>query len=107
MKTIALPKLSTPGKLDLARAALTNNLPALSKLIAAIPGDPAARNTTKYFATRFLTWFENQDRPALFSIFAAAGNKKLPFYAFSSLPGFDCPGAVSYTHLTLPTNRIV
>ena len=24
---------------------------------------------------------------------AAAGNMKLPFYAFSSLPGFDCPGA--------------
>ena len=28
-----------------------------------------------------------------FSVFAAAGNQKLPFYAFSSLPGFDCPGA--------------
>ena len=93
MKTIALPKLSTPGKLELARAALTNNLPALSKLIAAIPGSPNKVNTTKYFATRFLAWFEDQDRPALFSIFAAAGNKKLPFYAFSSLPGFDCPGA--------------
>ena len=93
MKTLALPKLSTPGKLALARAALTNDLPALSKLIAAIPGDPTARNTTKYFAARFLAWFENQSRPALFSIFAAAGNKKLPFYAFSSLPGFDCPGA--------------
>ena len=88
MKTLLLPKLSTPGKIDLARAALTNNLPALSKLIAAIPGNPAERNTTKYFATRFLAWFENQNRPALFSIFAAAGNKKLPFYAFSSLPGF-------------------
>ena len=93
MKITALPKLSTPGKLELARAALANDLPALSKLIAAIPGCPKARNTTKYFATRFLNWFKNQDRPALFSIFAAAGNKKLPFYAFSSLPGFDCPGA--------------
>ena len=47
------PKLSTPGKIDLARAALANDLPALSKLIAAIPGDPSARGTTKYYATRF------------------------------------------------------
>jgi len=54
MKTLALPKLSTPGKLELARAALTNNLPALSKLIAVIPGSPDKVNTTKYFATRFL-----------------------------------------------------
>jgi len=93
MKTIETPKLSTPGKIDLARAALANDLPLLSKLVAAIPGDPSARGTTKYFATRFLSWFENQSGPTPFSVFAAAGNMKLPFYAFSSLPGFDCPGA--------------
>ena len=46
MKTLALPKLSTPGKLELARAALTNDLPALSKLVAAIPGSPDKVNTT-------------------------------------------------------------
>lgn len=93
MKTIEAPKLSTPGKIDLARAALANDLPALSKLVAAIPGDPAKVNTTKYFATRFLSWFADKRGPLPFSVFAAAGNQKLPFYAFSSLPGFDCPGA--------------
>lgn len=93
MKTISIPKLSTPGKIDLARAALANDLPLLSKLVAAIPGDASARGTTKYYATRFLSWFEDQSGPLYFSVFAAAGNMKLPFYAFSSLPGFDCPGA--------------
>jgi len=93
MKTISIPKLSTPGKIDLARAALANDIVLLSKLVAAIPGDPNATNTTKYFATGFLTWFVDQSGPTPFSVFAAAGNMKLPFYAFSSLPGFDCPGA--------------
>ena len=93
MKTVSLPKLSTPGKIDLARAALANDLPLMAKLVTAIPGDPNAANTTKYFATRFLSWFKDQSGPNPFSVFAAAGNMKLPFYAFSSLPGFDCPGA--------------
>jgi len=93
MKTVLIPKLSTPGKIDLARAAVANDLPALSKLVAAIPGDASARGTTKYYATRFLTWFEDKSGPLYFSVFAKSGNMKLPFYAFSSLPGFDCPGA--------------
>jgi len=93
MKTIDEPKLSTPGKIDLARLALANDLPGLSKLVAAIPGDPAKVNTTKYFATRFLEWFLDRSGPVPFSVFMAQGNSKLPFYAFSSLPGFDCPGA--------------
>ena len=93
MKTVLIPKLTTPGKIDIARAALANDLPLLSKLIDSIPGDPNASNTTKYFATRFLAWFKDQSGPLPFSVFAAAGNMKLPFYAFSSLPGFDCPGA--------------
>lgn len=88
-----IPKLSTPGKIEIARAALANDLPALSKLVAAIPGDPAKAGTTKYYATRFLSWFEDQNGPLHFSVFAPGGNMKLPFYAFSSLPGFDCPGA--------------
>lgn len=93
MKTINLPKLSTPGKVDLASAALANDIVTLSKLIAAIPGNEDDAGTTKYFAIRFLRWFENQNDSLPFAIFAAQGNVKLPFYAFSSLPGFDCPGA--------------
>jgi len=93
MKAIESPKLSTPGKIDLARLALANDLPGLSKAIDLIPGDPSKVNTTKYFATRFLEWFLDRSGPVPFSVFMAQGNSKLPFYAFSSLPGFDCPGA--------------
>jgi len=93
MKTIEAPKLSTPGKIDLARLALAGDLPGLSKAIDLIPGDPSKVNTTKYFATRFLEWFLDRSGPVPFSVFMAQGNSKLPFYAFSSLPGFDCPGA--------------
>ena len=69
MKTVSIPKLSTPGKIDLARAALANDLPLMAQLIAAIPGDPSARGTTKYYATRFLAWFEDQSGPLYFSVF--------------------------------------
>lgn len=93
MKTIVPPKLSTSAKIDLARAALASDIVTLSKLIALIPGNEDEAGTTKYFATRFLHWFENQRDSLPFAIFSAQGNKKLPFYAFSSLPGFDCPGA--------------
>ena len=62
-------------------------------------------NTTKYFATRFLSWFEDKRGPLPFSVFAAAGNQKLPFYAFSSLPGFDCPGAALVFTGTMNTRR--
>ena len=93
MKTISPTKLSTPAKVDLASAALANDIVTLSKLIAAIPGNEDDAGTTKYFAIRFLRWFENRNDSLPFAIFAAQGNVKLPFFAFSSLPGFDCPGA--------------
>ena len=73
-------KLSTPGKIDLARAALANDLPGLSKLVAAIPGDPAKSGTTKFYAVRFLEWFTDQSGPARFSVFMETGNSKLPFF---------------------------
>ena len=46
MKTIDSPKLSTPAKVDLASAALANDIVTLSKLIAAIPGKEEERGTT-------------------------------------------------------------
>ena len=101
-------KLSTPGKIELAQAALANDLVLLSKLVARIPGKAAQPGSTKYWATRFLQWFEDRNGPAPFSIFSEKGNKKLPFYAFSSLPGFDCPGAgeclYSFGNARLPEN---
>ena len=86
-------KLSTPGKIELAQAALANDLVLLSKLVARIPGNATQPGSSKYWAARFLQWFEERNGPEPFSIFSEKGNKKLPFYAFSSLPGFDCPGA--------------
>ena len=101
-------KLSTPGKIELAQAALANDLVLLSKLVARIPGKAAQPGSTKYWATRFLQWFEDRNGPAPFSIFSEKGNKKLPFYAFSSLQGFDCPGAgeclYSFGNARLPEN---
>ena len=39
MKQKQLAKLSTPGKIELAQAALANDLVLLSKLVARIPGN--------------------------------------------------------------------
>ena len=49
-------------------------------------------NYTSGFAKLYLFIAENQTIPP-FSIFAEKGNSKLPFVAFSSLPGVTCPGA--------------
>ena len=48
------------------------------------------------YAARLLEYIKNDfNGNAAFSIIAAKGNKKLPFYAFSSLALADCPGAGS------------
>ena len=57
------------------------------------PSKVIKRNTWQYHAFRMLHWIENgMPEEAPFSIFSAKGNKKLPFYAFSSLAIADCPG---------------
>ena len=47
--------------------------------------------------SKFLAWIEDIEQgriaPAPFTIFKQDGNKKLPFVAFSTLPGVTCPGA--------------
>ena len=51
------------------------------------------RGTWAWAAGKLLSWIESgfeSDCP--FSVFIKNGNKKLPFYAFSSLPFVDCPG---------------
>jgi hypothetical protein len=46
-----------------------------------------------YYAAKLLAWLEGgMSGKAPFSIFVANGNKKLPFFAFSSLALADCPG---------------
>ena len=65
-------------------------------LIECLDRNPAKltrRNTWQYHAFRMLHWIENgMEDETPFSIFSAKGNKKLPFYAFSSLAIADCPG---------------
>lgn len=47
-------------------------------------------------AQKLLSFIDKDfNAPIAFTIFAAKGNKKLPFYAFSSLALADCPGAGS------------
>lgn len=49
------------------------------------------------FGEKFLSWiesiYEGRISPVPFTIFKEDGNKKLPFVAFSTLPGVTCPGA--------------
>jgi hypothetical protein len=57
------------------------------------PDKVSKRNTWQYHAIRMVLWIENgMSDETPFSIFSAKGNKKLPFYAFSSLAIADCPG---------------
>jgi len=57
-------------------------------------GDVDAIQTWEYYAKRFRLWIESGLTSKLpHPIFMAKGNKKLPFFTFSSLAGFDCVGA--------------
>ena len=57
-------------------------------------GNVEAIRTWEYYAKRFRLWIESGLTANVpFSIFAEKGNKKLPFWTFSSLAGFDCVGA--------------
>jgi len=71
------------------------NLEALKALLVdcVANGNPSKKGTWSYYAYKLLNWLENgmQGKPP-FSIFRKNGNKKLPFYAFSSLAFADCPG---------------
>ena len=61
--------------------------------IAAKPEKLTLKNSWQYHAARMIAWIESNMAGATpFSIFAAKGNKKLPFFAFSSLAIADCPG---------------
>jgi len=49
--------------------------------------------TWQYHANKLLNWLNSDMQDAApFRVFQAQGNKKLPFYAFSSLALADCPG---------------
>ena len=82
--------------IELALLVAANDLPGLAQGLESIEqrGNPGKRVTWAYYARRLRKWLErgmNGQTP--FSIFRENGNKKLPFYAFSTCPGIDCPGA--------------
>jgi len=64
----------------------------LRACIASNPARLEKRGTWEYYASRLLASIENDFKTLAFSVFAKNGNKKLPFYAFSSLALADCPG---------------
>lgn len=66
---------------------------ALAAEIARAPERIKVNNSWQYHAARLLAWLNNSmETPPPFSILRANGNKKLPFYAFSSLAIADCAG---------------
>ena len=90
------PKVNRALAIKLAALGVAGDFAKLSLALRDIErqGDVDEPRTWEYFARRFRLWIESGlTGPVPFSIFAEKGNKKLPFFAFSSLPGFDCPGA--------------
>lgn len=76
----------------LAVAIQTGDIQATSKALYALQIDPAFSCVAwqTCFAKLADTFADANPR---FSIFALGGNSKLPFVAFSTLPGVTCPGA--------------
>ena len=85
--------------IELALLVAANDLPGIIQALESIekrrkPLSMSQRGTWAYYARRLRKWLErDMDSETPFSIFRANGNKKLPFYAFSTLPCIDCPGA--------------
>ena len=85
--------------IELALLVAANDLPGIIQALEGIekrrkPLSMSQRGTWAYYARRLRKWIERgMDGQTPFSIFRENGNKKLPFYAFSTCPGIDCPGA--------------
>ena len=89
------PKVARKLALALAKAGAKGQVKKLAAMLKAIEsaGDAGKPGTWEYYARRFRLWLAGgMTGETPFSIFRAGGNKKLPFFTFSSLPGFDCPG---------------
>ena len=100
LNVINTPKNRPCGGPTLSRTdlkALASNILAASNMAdaakvvrAAAAKLPKGRGTWRFYMDRLANALE-AGFPA-FSVFTK-GNSKLPFYAFSALPGFTCPGA--------------
>lgn len=77
--------------LSIARAAATRG-PVRASILAALHGE-TGRDWNRHLG-KLARWLEDTTKPAPFTIFADDGNSKLPFAAFSAMPGEGfCPGA--------------
>ena len=69
------------------------DLAAIKSQLLAISQGEKRRGSWAYYAEKLLVWINGgMTGKAPFSVFVANGNKKLPFFAFSSLAIADCPG---------------
>lgn len=91
-----IPTVSNAAALRFARlcmecGSMAEAAAAARRMARRIRGSARKRGTWKYFLLRFAAALESGALPH--EIFAAEGNVKLPFVAFSTLPIVTCPGA--------------
>ncbi len=97
MKTTAYsPTVSRAAAFRFARmcmecGSMADAAAAARRMARRIRGSARKRGTWKYFLVRFARAIDAGAMPH--SVFAAEGNVKLPFVAFSTLPVVTCPGA--------------
>jgi hypothetical protein len=69
------------------------NLESIKLSLKSVSRGYLLRGSWPYYAAKFLAWIESgMDGKPPFSVIVSNGNKKLPFFAFSSLAIADCPG---------------
>lgn len=94
MKKTFAPTAKTFAALyDLAQVIQTGSIDTIKNAVVSIKANPVFAGKTKW-QNRFDKFLNMIDTgiPA-WTIIKANGNSKLPFYAFSVLPGVTCPGA--------------
>lgn len=95
-KSKYVPTVTNRAALNLARRCMACGSMAevaaeARKFARGIRGSGRRRGTWKYWLSRFAAALDAGRLPH--DIFKAEGNRKLPFYAFSTLPIITCPGA--------------
>ena len=69
------------------------NLESIKSNLKSVSKGYLLKGSWPYYAAKLLAWIESgMDGTPPFSVIVSNGNKKLPFFAFSSLAIADCPG---------------
>lgn len=86
-----LKKMNRTACLEIVKK--IEDLAAIRAALALVAQGVKKRGSWAYYAEKLLVWIDGgmTGKPP-FSILRANGNKKLPFFAFSSLAIADCPG---------------